>query len=125
MVKHTEHKEEAQKENNELYSKKVKAGTRTYFFDVKATRANDYYIKITESRKRMKEDGHFYEKHKIFLYKEDLNKFIEALQGTIEHIKKQLPAYDFNQFANREDEAHPADMLTQEDPSTDATVGLG
>lgn len=95
---------EAYKDNNEIYSKRVKAGKRTYFFDVKATRANDYYLTITESRKKPREDGFFYEKHKIFLYKEDLNKFLEAFKDTAEHIKKELlPDYDFDQFDNRED----------------------
>ena len=117
---------EEHKENNELYSKSVKAGKRTYFFDVKATRANDYYLTITESRKKFKEDGHFYEKHKIFLYKEDLNKFIEALNGTAEHIKKELiPDYDFDQFENRDDRKRPANSPQNEAKGTDSAVGLG
>jgi hypothetical protein len=100
---------EENKESNEVYSKRVKAGKRTYFFDVKATRANDYYLTITESRKKFKEDGHFYEKHKVFLYKEDLNKFMEGLNDTIEHIKRELiPDYDFDQFDHRDNEGHPA-----------------
>lgn len=84
---------------DEIYSEKVKAGKRTYFFDVKATRSNDYYLTITESKKRFKEDGFTYEKHKIFLYKEDFNKFLEALTGTINHVKTELmPNVDFTQF---------------------------
>ena len=63
----------------------MRAGKRTYFFDVKATRANDYYVTITESKKRF-EDGQFI-KHKIFLYKEDFEKFSEGLQGVVEYIK--------------------------------------
>lgn len=83
---------------NEIYSQRVRAGKRTYFFDVKATRSNDYYLTITESKRRYKEDGYFYEKHKIFLYKEDFTKFIDALQTTIEHVKTELlPEYDFSQ----------------------------
>ena len=100
---------EERKENNEVYSKRIKAGKRTYFFDVKATRANDYYLTITESRKRFKTDGdgHFYEKSKIFLYKEDLNKFMNALNGTAEHIKKELiPDYDFDQFDDHSTEEY-------------------
>lgn len=90
---------EAHKESQEVYSKKVKAGKRTYFFDVKATRANDYYLTITESKKQHDDEGSRYEKHKIFLYKEDLNKFLEALQNTADHIKKELlPHYDFDKF---------------------------
>ncbi len=90
---------EAHKESQEVYSKKVKAGKRTYFFDVKATRANDYYLTITESKKQYDDEGSRYQKHKIFLYKEDLNKFLEALQSTADHIKKELlPDYDFDKF---------------------------
>ena len=84
---------------DEIFSEKVKAGKRTYFFDVKATRSNDYYLTITESKKRFKEDGFTYEKHKIFLYKEDFNKFLEALNNTVEHVKNELmPEIDFSQF---------------------------
>lgn len=84
---------------DEIYSTKVKAGKRTYFFDVKATRSNDYYLTITESKKRFKEDGFTYEKHKIFLYKEDFNKFMEALNNTVNHVKQELmPNVDFSQF---------------------------
>jgi hypothetical protein len=84
---------------DEIFSTKVKAGKRTYFFDVKSTRSNDYYLTITESKKRFKEDGFTYEKHKIFLYKEDFNKFIEALNNTVNHVKHELmPNVDFTQF---------------------------
>jgi hypothetical protein len=64
----------------------VRAGKRTYFFDVKATRSNDYYVTITESKKRL-EDGVFI-KHKIFLYKEDFEKFAEGLKDTVDYIKE-------------------------------------
>jgi len=73
------------KEREEVFSKKVRAGKRTYFFDVKSTRSNDYYITVTESKKRL-EDGVFV-KHKIFLYKEDFEKFSEGLRDTVEYIK--------------------------------------
>jgi hypothetical protein len=87
------------KERAEIYSQRVRAGKRTYFFDVKSTRSNDYYLTITESRRRYKDDGYFYEKHKVFLYKEDFNKFINALQDTINHVKEELmPEYDFDQY---------------------------
>lgn len=83
----------------EIFSEKVKAGKRTYFFDVKATRSNDYYLTITESKKRFKDDGFTYEKHKIFLYKEDFNKFLDALNATVNHVKQELmPEVDFSQF---------------------------
>jgi hypothetical protein len=90
---------EEKKENEkvEIYSQRVRAGKRTYFFDVKPTRSNDYYLTVTESKKRFNEDGFVYEKHKIFLYKEDFGKFIEALQQTIDHVKNELmPDYDFS-----------------------------
>ena len=89
------------KENDkmEIYSKRVRAGKRTYFFDVKSTKSNDYYLTITESKRRYKEDGFFYEKHKIFLYKEDFEKFISALKETVDHVKDELmPDFDFSQF---------------------------
>ncbi|MES2382087.1 MAG: DUF3276 family protein [Bacteroidota bacterium] len=89
------------KDNQEIYSKKIRAGKRTYFFDVKSTKANDYFITITESKKRM-EDGTFV-KHKIFLYKEDFNKFTEALVETVDYVKSDLmPEYNFDEFT-RED----------------------
>ena len=90
-------------DKNEIFSKRVKAGNRTYFFDVKATRSNDYYLTITESRRKYKDDGFTYEKHKIFPYKEDVNKFLEALTTTLEHVKTELmPDFDFDQFAEQE-----------------------
>ncbi|HTJ50662.1 MAG TPA: DUF3276 family protein [Cyclobacteriaceae bacterium] len=95
---------------DEIYSTKVKAGKRTYFFDVKATRSNDYYLTITESKKRFKEDGFTYEKHKIFLYKEDFNKFMEALNSTVNHVKHELmPNVDFSQFDVAHESEHHHD----------------
>ncbi|MHA6248043.1 DUF3276 family protein [Pontibacter sp. CAU 1760] len=81
---------EENNEKAEIYSQRVRAGKRTYFFDVKSTRSNDYYVTITESKRKFNEDNFSYEKHKIFLYKEDFAKFMEALQGTIEHVKSDL-----------------------------------
>lgn len=77
------------KDGDEVYSKPVRAGKRTYFFDVKTTRGNkDYYLTITESKRRNNPDGSFtYDKHKIFLYKEDFEKFSEGLAEIIEYIK--------------------------------------
>ena len=90
-------------ENNDkkmesVYSKRIKAGKRrTYFFDVRETRGNDYYLTITESRKRFDSDG--YDRHKIFLYKEDFNKFIKGLGEAIDHVKTELmPDFDFAAF---------------------------
>jgi len=93
-----EHKDN---DRQEIYSERVRAGKRTYFFDIKATRSNDYYLTITESKRRYKdgEEGFFYEKHKIFLYKEDFNKFVEALNNTVDHVKTELlPDVDFTEF---------------------------
>jgi hypothetical protein len=90
-------------ENNDkrmesVYSKRIRAGKRrTYFFDVRATRSNDYYLTITESRKKFNEDG--YDRHKIFLYKEDFNKFIKALTEAVDYVKTDLmPDFDFDAF---------------------------
>ncbi len=71
----------------EIFTKVVRAGKRTYFFDVKATRREDFYLTITESKKRLGKEGKvFYEKHKIFLYKEDFEKFSEGLKNAVEYI---------------------------------------
>ncbi len=90
-------------ENNEnkmesIYSKRIRAGKRrTYFFDVRTTRGNDYYLTITESRKRFNDNG--YDRHKIFLYKEDFNKFIKALGEAVDYVKTELmPDFDFDAF---------------------------
>src|ERR1041384_1578845 len=96
-------------ENNDkkmesIYSKRIRAGKRrTYFFDVRATRGNDYYLTITESRKRFDDNG--YDRHKIFLYKEDFNKFIKALGESVDYVKTELmPDFDFDAFNH--DEVH-------------------
>ena len=89
----------------EIYSQRVRAGKRTYFFDVKATRSNDYYLTITESKRKYKDDGYYYEKHKIFLYKEDFNKFVKALNNTVNHVEDELlPDVDFDQFDREREE---------------------
>lgn len=107
--------ENKEKGRDEIYSERVRAGKRTYFFDVKSTRSNDYYLTITESKRRFKEDGFFYEKHKIFLYKEDFNKFVEALNQTVNHVKNELlPDVDFTQF-DRNDEEDVVDVASAED----------
>jgi hypothetical protein len=93
-------------ERKEIFSERVRAGKRTYFFDVKATRSNDYYLTITESKRRYKDDGYTYEKHKIFLYKEDFNKFMKALNSTVDHVKEELlPDVDFDKFDRDREEA--------------------
>jgi hypothetical protein len=101
-------------ENNDkkmesIYSKRIRAGKRrTYFFDVRATRGNDYYLTITESRKRFNDNG--YDRHKIFLYKEDFNKFIKALTEAVDYVKTQLmPDFDFDAY-NHDDLADEHDV---------------
>ena len=86
------------KKQESVYSARIRAGKRrTYFFDVRATRGNDYYLTITESRKRFNEDG--YDRHKLFLYKEDFNKFIKGLTEAVEYVKTDLmPDFDFDAF---------------------------
>ena len=77
-----------ERSGEDVFSKPVRAGKRTYFFDVKATKGNDYYLTITESKRRMDSNGNFaYDKHKIFLYKEDFEKFTEGLEEVLEYIK--------------------------------------
>ncbi|MFA8434580.1 MAG: DUF3276 family protein [Marinifilaceae bacterium] len=99
-------------DREEIFSNAVRAGKRTYFFDVKATRKNDYYLTITESKKRFDQEGNFsFEKHKVFLYKEDFDKFSNGL----------LEAIDFIKTANQ-------GMIEEDDhfttPSSEITEGL-
>lgn len=91
--------------NEGLYSKRLKAGKRrTYFFDVRTTKGNDYFLTITESKKRFNDNG--YDRHKIFLYKEDFNKFQAALNDAVSFVKTELlPDFDFDQY-NHEDYEH-------------------
>ncbi len=116
-------------ENNDkkmesVYSARIRAGKRrTYFFDVRATRANDYYLTITESRKRFNEDG--YDRHKLFLYKEDFNKFIKGLTEAVDYVKTDLmPDFDFDAFnhevhenAEHIEPAHNESPIVEDKPS--------
>lgn len=100
-----------ERDREELFSKRIRAGKRTYFFDVKSTRSQDYYITITESRRHQKEDGFVYEKHKMFLYKEDFDKFMDGLKEAVDHVKTELmPDVDFTQFNRYEDEFGGSDL---------------
>jgi chemotaxis regulatin CheY-phosphate phosphatase CheZ len=116
------------KKMESIYSKRIRAGKRrTYFFDVRATRGNDYYLTITESRKRFNDNG--YDRHKIFLYKEDFNKFIKALTEAVDHVKTQLmPDFDFDAYNHDDVEAeHEAEEVTEvaateEAPAVNATT---
>jgi hypothetical protein len=94
-----------EKRNTEsIFSKRIKAGKRrTYFFDVRETRGSDYFITITESKKRFNDDG--YDRHKMFIYKEDFNKFLVALTETVDYVKTELmPDFDFDAFNHDESE---------------------
>lgn len=101
-----------------VYSQRIRAGKRrTYFFDVRETRGNDYYLTITESRKKFNEDG--YDRHKIFLYKEDFNKFLKGMTEAIDFVKTDLmPDFDFDAF-NHENtdnyEGSPSEAKKAED----------
>src|SRR4051795_3881397 len=101
-----------------VYSKRIRAGKRrTYFFDVRATRGNDYYLTITESRKRFNDDG--YDRHKIFLYKEDFNKFCKALGEAVDYVKTDLmPDFDFDAFN------HEYPEVVSEEVSTEVVDGI-
>lgn len=106
--------ENSPKERDEIFSKAVRAGKRTYFFDVKSTRNDEFYLTITESKKKNTPDGkYFYEKHKIFLYKEDFEKFVDGLGGAIG-------------FINENNVAMPRDFNThQTDPQAPVDPGNG
>jgi hypothetical protein len=111
------------KKMESIYSKRIRAGKRrTYFFDVRATRGNDYYLTITESRKRFNDNG--YDRHKIFLYKEDFNKFIKALGEAVDYVKTQLmPDFDFDAY-NHDDvevEHEAGDIAVEEVTATEET----
>ncbi|MEZ5047676.1 MAG: DUF3276 family protein [Chitinophagaceae bacterium] len=103
----------SEKNNEPVFSKRIKAGRRrTYFFDVISTRQNDYFIKLIESKKRPDDSG--YERHKIFLYKEDFNKFLNSLKETIDHVKTELmPDFDFDAF-NHDQEFQPREDVNQD-----------
>jgi len=99
-------------ENNDkkiesVFSSKIRAGKRrTYFFDVRATKSNDYFLTITESRKRFDDNG--YDRSKIFLYKEDFNKFLKALSESMDYVKTELmPDFDFDAFNHEFDPENP------------------
>lgn len=114
-----ENKNFSDNRNNEsIYSKRIRAGKRrTYFFDVRSTRGNDYFITITESKKRFDDNG--YERHKMFLYKEDFNKFINALNETVDYVKTELmPDFDFDAFNHDNEEGEGAEGEYNETRST-------
>src|SRR5450631_2318821 len=101
-----------------VYSQRIRAGKRrTYFFDIRETRGNDYYLTITESRKRFDDNG--YDRHKIFLYKEDFNKFIKALGEAVDYVKTDLmPDFDFDAYNHDQQAEQPASENESEETVT-------
>lgn len=109
-----------------VFSKKVRAGKRrTYFFDVRQTKGQEYYLTLTESTKRFDREG--YERHKIFLYKEDFNRFIDGLTEALDHIKTNLmPDYDYEEFTRKHeqwDKERAENMNNQESTQNEADGG--
>lgn len=108
---------EENNERNDLYSKSIRAGKRTYFFDVKATKSNEYYLTLTESKKRFVEEGKFtYEKHKIFLYREDFEKFVDALNEAISFVKEKSPVsehHHHNHHSNGQSNHAAAEVVNE------------
>lgn len=94
-------------EDKIVYSKRIKAGKRTYFIDIKSTSTDDFYITVTESKRKLRPGGDFFfEKHKIFLYKEDFNKFLTGMNSAVDYVKTELlPDYDFSKFDNAKEDA--------------------
>ncbi len=106
-----------------FYSAKVKAGRRrTYFFDVRKTKGDDYYITLTESTRKFNEEG--YDRHKIFLYKEDFNRFLEGFTEVVNHVKTELmPDYDYDEFAKRyEDDQQNSGQYTKQTTPPDTST---
>ncbi len=105
-----------------VFSKRIKAGKRrTYFFDVRETRASDYFLTITESRKRFDDNG--YDRHKIFLYKEDFNKFVKGLNEAVDFVKTELmPDFDFDAFNHEYPEGDAVPLSVVAEPVVAAAV---
>lgn len=119
-----ENNNQQERNNDSIFSKRLKAGKRrTYFFDVKTTRGNDYFLTITESKKRFNDNG--YDRHKVFLYKEDFNKFLNALTETINYVKTELmPDFDFDAYNHdyvREDGEDEAEVVVDSAAAEEST----
>jgi hypothetical protein len=113
-------KQENAKNREEIYSQVIRAGKRTYFFDVRSTYNDDYYLTITESKKKFNRQGrYFYEKHKIFLYKEDFDEFLEAMQKAIDFIKKERPNIVKREDRTAEENNEKEQDLTSEEYKSD------
>jgi hypothetical protein len=112
---------EGKNQKEEIFTRVVRAGKRTYFFDVKATRKDDYYLTITESKKRLGKEGKFfYEKHKVFLYKEDFEKFTEGLKDAVTYInngrdESQAPIPLEESKTSDEQQTHTTEEFTDVD----------
>lgn len=103
-------------EQEEIFSKVMRAGRRTYFFDIRATKAGDYYLTITESKKFTNDDGSFhYKKHKIYLYKEDFHEFKDNLEQMIDYVIKEKGEEVIS-------ERHRRDYTKQEDKASQSTI---
>lgn len=120
-IKEENNDSEGKNQKEEIFTRVVRAGKRTYFFDVKATRKEDYYLTITESKKRLGKEGKFfYEKHKIFLYKEDFDKFTEGLKDVVSYINNgkddtQSPIPLEESMKSKEEKASSAEEFTDVD----------
>ncbi len=112
-------KNENQERNgrDEIYSATVRAGKRTYFFDVKSTRKNEYYLTITESKKRFGKEGRpFYEKHKVFLYREDFDGFMNGLTEVLEYVRKEQPELRKETEESKEAQTETSPSVSAEEP---------
>jgi hypothetical protein len=108
-------------EREEIYSKAVRAGKRTYFFDVKATRGNDYYLTITESKKYFEDDKPFYKKHKLFLYKEDFDKFMDGLNETVDYIRQNQETTEGSSERSASSASSASTDSTESKPTEDSS----
>jgi len=114
-----------ERNGDDVFSKPVRAGKRTYFFDVKATKGNDYYLTITESKRRIERDGRYvYDKHKIFLYKEDFEKFSEGLEEVIKFIKQRCPVTETPSYEERGENLHTKTEETTSTPNSFTDVNF-
>lgn len=115
-------------ENNSrenIYSTKVRAGKRrTYFFDVRKTKGEDYYITITESTRKFNDGG--YERHKIFIYKEDFNRFLNSLNDVMDHVKKELmPDFDYEMYERRQAEWEAQQLAEEAEGGSESSATEG
>ncbi len=114
--------EEGKYNRDEIFSKSVRAGKRTYFFDVKTTRGNDLYLTITESKKRFNKEGDsYYEKHKLFLYKEDFEKFEDGLKEVLEKISELRASGKYEQVKVNHDTNNASEPVTESSSNSETS----